>query len=115
IKGVPFGRQLLSIGASFIFQVVFPTRGIRDYTSGYRAYSAKVLKKGFATYQERFIDQQGFQCMVDILLKLRKLGATFSEVPISWRYDMKRGVSKMKVLLTVRRTLSLVFRRRLGL
>lgn len=113
VQGVPRERLWLSNGASALFRLVFPTPGVRDYTSGFRAYRGRILQSAFAHYQESFVDQVGFQCMADILLKLRHIGARFDEVPFALRYDMKRGASKMKVLQTVTRTLGLVMRRRL--
>jgi hypothetical protein len=40
--------------------------------------------------------------MMDILLKLRKLGAIMSEVPLILRYDLKFGIGKMRVMNTSR-------------
>ena len=52
--------------------------------------------------------------MVDILLKLRRLGAIMSEVPLILRYDQKFGASKMMVMKTTLDTLRLVISRRMG-
>jgi hypothetical protein len=52
--------------------------------------------------------------MVDILLKLRALGAIMNERPLILRYDFKYGVSKMQVLRTSLDTLALLARRRFG-
>lgn len=110
--GVPPLRILLSYGARFLFQVFFPMRNVRDYTCGYRAYRAGLLKQGIACYGKSFIDREGFEVMVDILLKLRKLKPKCSEVPLELRYDQKQGVSKMRVLRTVKKSLALVLARR---
>jgi len=60
------------------------------------------------------VDQDGFQCMVDILLKLRKLPLIFGEVPLILRYDLKRGPSKMRLARTSVNTLRLLWKRRTG-
>ncbi|HEX5030607.1 MAG TPA: glycosyltransferase [Candidatus Eisenbacteria bacterium] len=112
--GVPFHRLALSHGASWLFRVVFPIKGVRDYTCGYRAYRAAVVKAAFARYGEEFLDQGGFQCMVDILLKLRRMNLIFGEVPFILRYDWKEGGSKMNVTRTVKDTLGLMWKRRFG-
>jgi dolichol-phosphate mannosyltransferase len=52
--------------------------------------------------------------MVDILLKLRRMNLIFGEVPFILRYDWKEGGSKMNVTRTVRDTLGLMWKRRLG-
>ena len=114
VKGVPRYRRVLSRTANSVFRVLFPTPNVRDFTSGYRAYRASVLKRAFATYGDAFVAQSGFSCMVDILLKLRRLDAIMSEVPLILRYDLKAGVSKMLVVRTIAETLRLMVSRRLG-
>ncbi len=115
VRGVPFHRRVLSRASSLLFRAAFPTPGIRDFTSGYRAYRAGVVKQAFGTYGGEFIAESGFSCMVDILLKLRRIDAIMGEVPLVLRYDRKYGVSKMMVLRTVIDSLQLLVRRRLGL
>jgi dolichol-phosphate mannosyltransferase len=112
--GVPMSRQALSYVGSWLFRIVFPTRGVKDFTCGYRAYRAKVVRDAFARYGEDFLDQDGFQCMVDILLKLRRMNLIFGEVPFILRYDYKEGGSKMNVTRTIRDTLALFWKRRFG-
>jgi dolichol-phosphate mannosyltransferase len=115
VRGVPLHRVFLSFAARILFQIVFPIHGVRDYTSGYRAYRGAVLKEAFNRYGDLFVSEQGFQCMVDILLKLARMDAIIREVPLILRYDLKGGVSKMKVTSTILRTLKLIVRRRLGI
>ncbi len=112
--GVPFVRRMLSHGASWLFRAFFPIQGVRDYTCGYRAYRARVIRDAIARYGDGFLDQDGFQCMVDILLKLRPLHLIFGEVPFVLRYDYKEGGSKMNVSRTVKDTLGLMWKRRFG-
>ena len=95
-----------------MFRIFFPTRGVRDYTSGYRAYRAAELAKLMNVYGRDFISETGFSCMVDILLRLRGQKAIFTEVPMVLRYDKKLGNSKMKVMKTVFDTIMLLLRRR---
>jgi dolichol-phosphate mannosyltransferase len=114
VRGVPLHRRALSRVGSLLFRVAFPTPGVRDFTSGYRAYRAGVVSEAFETYGGEFVAESGFSCMVDILLKLRKLDAIIGEVPLVLRYDMKYGASKMLVLRTTIDTLKLLVARRLG-
>jgi len=115
VRGVPFYRRVLSRSSSLVFRMAFPTPGVRDFTSGYRAYRAAVVKRAFDTYGGEFVAESGFACMVDILLKLRRIDAIMGEVPLVLRYDMKYGVSKMMVLRTAIDSLQLLVSRRLGL
>ncbi len=114
VLGVPWLRRWLSWGASLLFRMVFPIPGVRDYTCGYRAYRGSLVKAAFARYGQQFVSEPGFQCMVDILLKVHRLGAICREVPLVLRYDLKQGESKMRVGRTVLRTLGLLARRRFG-
>lgn len=114
VSGVPLHRRFLSDAASLLFRCVFPIPGVRDFTCGYRAYRAGALRDAIERYRDEFINQDGFQCMVDILLKLSSMGLRFGEVPIVLRYDRKTGKSKMRVMRTAVGTIWLLARRRLG-
>ena len=114
VRGVRFHRKLLSLAARTLFQTLFPIRGVRDYTSGYRAYRAGVLRDAFERYGDDLVDQKGFQCVVDLLLKLRRRGLIFREVPLILRYDFKRGASKMNVGRTVAQSIAVIVKHRLG-
>jgi dolichol-phosphate mannosyltransferase len=114
VYGVSLLRRIMSAGASWLLRILFPIRGVRDFTCGYRAYRASVLRQAVAHYREEFLNQEGFQCMVDILLKLRRMPLIFGEVPLVLRYDRKGGKSKMKVWRTAWHTLALLLRRKLG-
>jgi len=112
IIGVPLSRQFLSYAGSLLFRVLFPIKGVKDFTCGYRAYRAEALQKAFRQYGDAFIDQDGFQCMVDILLKLRQMELSFGEMPLILRYDDKKGRSKMNIMCTIKDTLLLIKNRR---
>ena len=108
--GVPQSRQLFSLGMRWLFRILFPITGVRDYSSGFRAYRAGLLLEAFSRWGDRFISESGFACMVEILLKLGRLGAIMCEVPLILRYDRKPGISKMNVSKTIRQTLVLALR-----
>jgi len=110
VVGVPFHRRVLSGGASLLMRTVFPIKGARDYTCGFRAYRASILQAAFARYGEGLISQKGFSCMVDILLKMRRLDPIVTEVPLILRYDLKHGMSKMRAAHTIVDTLVLMAR-----
>jgi dolichol-phosphate mannosyltransferase len=110
--GVPLARRALSRVASWLFRLTFPIRGVHDFTCGFRAYRATVIQSAVAEYGQSFVDQDGFQCMVDILLKLRRRPLIFGEVPFILRYDFKKGGTKMDIRKTVLNTLRLMIKRR---
>ena len=115
VIGVPASRQVYSVGAKWLFQVMFPIRGVRDYTCGYRAYRAEALRQAVARFGDDLISETGFSCMADLLLKLRRLSLVMGEVPLELRYDRRGDGSKMRVLRTIRQTLLLMLRRRFGM
>src|SRR5262245_13727985 len=113
VKGVPWSRRVLSRGMSVLFQAIYPVKGVRDYSCGYRAYRASFVQTALASQGEELFAQEGFACMVGILLHLARENGKFTEIPLLLRYDQKLGASKMPVGNTVKRTLVLLARERL--
>ncbi len=111
IIGLTRFRRMMSYGASWLFRILLPIPGVKDFTCGFRAYRAGVIQQAISHYGQSFVDQDGFQCMVDILLKLRKMDIIFGEVPFILRYDFKEGESKMQIGKTIRNTLALIVKR----
>lgn len=112
VVGLSRFREFLSTGMRWLFQILLPIRGVRDYSCGYRAYRAEILRRAFERWGNDFISHPGFSCMVDILLKLNRLGAVMTEVPLVLHYENKRGKSKMNISRTIRETLRLAWRER---
>jgi dolichol-phosphate mannosyltransferase len=112
VRGVKPLRRFLSRGMSILFRIVFPIDGVRDYSCGYRAYRAEILQKALSIRSEGLFANDGFACMVGMLLHVSRYNAVFGEVPLVLRYDRKVGASKMKIGRTVMRTLLLLLRER---
>lgn len=94
-------RKVMSWGASTLLGQIFRIDGVKDYSSGFRAYRAGILQKAFERYGDEFIEARGFDCMAEILLKLRTMNLRFAEVPLVLRYDRKAGRSKMPLVETI--------------
>ena len=60
IYGLSMRRRVASRLASLLMRCVFPTPGVLDFTSGYRAYRASVLKQAYAQYGDKLVEQAGF-------------------------------------------------------
>ena len=45
--GLSISRKALSRGASILMRTLFPTKNVKDYTCGYRAYRAAILQECF--------------------------------------------------------------------
>ena len=95
VRGVPFLRRLTALGVVMLFKTIHPVRGVWDYTCGYRAYRIGLLQDADRRFGGRLIEETGFACMVEALLKLNAMGARFAEVGLHLRYDLKPTESKM--------------------
>jgi dolichol-phosphate mannosyltransferase len=73
-----------------------------------------VLRRAAQAWGDRLVEEAGFTCMAEVLLKLGRGGAVVAEVPLVLRYDLKEGASKMKVGRTIARYFALSSRLRRG-
>jgi dolichol-phosphate mannosyltransferase len=107
-------RKVLSRGASYLLRLTVPVRGARDYTCGYRVYRSSTLRRAADQWKDRLVEESGFTCMAEVLLKLGRGGARVLEWPLVLRYDLKEGASKMKIMRTILRYFALAWRVRRG-
>jgi len=110
VKGVPGFRELLSGGLRIFAHAVFPIAGVRDYSSGYRAYSGKYLLPIVRqTGADALVREDGFAAMPELLLRLYLADPRMAvaEAPITLRYDLKKSASKMRVIRNVLKILGL--------
>lgn len=107
--GVAGYRKALSHGASGLLRALFPVGEAKDYSSGFRAYRSQALGRVREHYG-RLVEESGFSCMLELLLKLRGIGADVREVPLVLRYDLKPTESKMDIGHTIRRYLVVIGR-----
>lgn len=110
VVGIPPGRNVLSLGAGLLMKVLFPFRGVKDYTCGYRAYRTSILAGAQRAYGELILEAGDFACTAELLIKLAKLGALIGEIPIVLRYDFKGSKSKMRILPNIISTLKMLMR-----
>jgi dolichol-phosphate mannosyltransferase len=109
--GVVWWRQILSLGMSFLFRSVRNIPGARDYSCGYRLYSAGLCAKLWADHGAKLVIEESFACMVELLLRCHNAGALITETPMLLRYDLKKGASKMRFARTISGTLKILLRR----
>ncbi len=108
VQGVPFFRQVLSWGCFAMMKTLLPYRNVRDYSTGFRAYRSLTLGRLIKTTGPKFIEESSFACMLELLLSLRWVGARAVEIPYTLRYDLKVGVSKMRIMRTIRRYFNVI-------
>jgi dolichol-phosphate mannosyltransferase len=110
----PGYRRLLSRGAAAVFRRALGLPDVHDFTSGFRAYRVELLARVSKHWGERLVEEQGFACMVELLLKLRHCNPVIREVPLVLQYDRKRGASKLRLRRTIGQYLTLLARDRLA-
>ncbi|MFH1061445.1 MAG: glycosyltransferase [Candidatus Omnitrophota bacterium] len=110
---LPFVRLIMSDSINLFLRICFSAPGAQDYSTFFRAYKIGILQKALAVYQDNFIEQTGFACMAEILIKLRKFNPRISEVPLTLRFDLRTGKSKMKVFSTIFGYLKLIVKEKL--
>jgi dolichol-phosphate mannosyltransferase len=100
--GVDGYRAIISRLANLFMQFMFGIPGTRDYSCGFRAYRAQILKDAVAVFGNHFIQLRGlgFTSTLEMIVKLHLLGARFAEVPFVLRYDQKQSGSKMVSSIT---------------
>jgi dolichol-phosphate mannosyltransferase len=113
IIGLKIHRILLSYIAAYLFKIFFSLKNVTDYTCNYRAYKCEVIFDCY-NYYKKFISEKSFACVADSLIKINKTNKdiNFQEVPLYLKYNLKIGTSKMKVLLTIVRTIVLILKRK---
>jgi dolichol-phosphate mannosyltransferase len=100
--GVPPLRKLYSYGARMVMSMVFPLRGVRDYTVGFRAYRTALLHEALSKTEDSFLKFSSFATSAEILLKVAPLAGKIVEIPLVLRYDQKRSPSKLRFKATMR-------------
>lgn len=101
-KGVNLYRSTISMGANLFMTCVFQVPGVKEYSCGYRAYKASIIKEAVQFYGNSFVQLKGlgFTGTLEKLIKLKILGAKFAEVGFVLRYDQKVSDSKMVSSIT---------------
>ncbi len=99
--GLPFLRYVMTLSCNFLYRMLFPVRGIREYTGFYRGYRVETLKEAKKKLGDQLMTTKGFGSMAELLIRLRQIPVFMKEVPMIVRYDHKGGKSKLKITRTV--------------
>ncbi len=97
LPNFPWHRRFFSVNANRLLRLLFPIKGVRDYTLFFRAYRAVLLKEAFQHYSSDFITSTGFVSNAEILIKLRNFRPKATECPMIYDYSVKKSFSKMRV------------------
>jgi len=93
-------RRILSTGAGVAVRRALALDA-HTVSSFFRVYRASVLRMAIAHHGDRLIQERGFACKAELLVKLSALGVLFAEVPVDLDASRREGVSKMPVLRTM--------------
>jgi len=104
-----FFRKLISFLANMFFRAVFDIK-VLTLSSFYRCYDINLLKRLESKYSEHIIEETGFICMLEILLKAIKVDAKVLELPMQLKSDNRNGKSKMKIFKTSMLYLKFLFK-----
>jgi dolichol-phosphate mannosyltransferase len=87
--------------ANLFIKELLGLHGILTVSSFFRLYRSSALKKLQSTYGEEIIERRGFECMVEMTMKMVNIGITISEVPLVLDTRARVGRSRMNVLKTI--------------
>lgn len=102
IVGTNMLRTILSFGANLILRCTPGMPSVHTFSSFYRVYRGPFVNRAIAAYGSRFIEEEGFVCVVEMLLKFGMMKARIAEVPLRLDGSKRRGASKMNVTRTIR-------------
>jgi len=92
VTGIFTFRMALSVLGNTVFRWLFSISGLHTFSSFYRLYRVAVLRRVAERYGERMIDSAGFCCMLEMLVRIRRLeGIRISEVPMILRSEERIG------------------------
>ncbi len=94
-----FFRRLISVVANLFFRFVFNLKTL-TLSSFYRCYSVALLSTIYEKYNGKIIQENGFICMLEVLLKAVRCNARIIEIPMILKSSKRIGKSKMKILKT---------------
>ena len=112
ILGTNRTRTIVSHIANSIVKGLLDVRGILTVSSFYRLYRGKAVRALQGHYGSGIIECSGFECMVEVVLKLIYLRMTISEVPMILDGKQRIGRSKMRMTRTALGYLRLFWRKR---
>jgi len=94
-------RVILSRVANVFVKEVLGLSGLATVSSFYRLYRGRVILNLQRCYGPGIVTRAGFECMVELLLKMVYLRTSISEVPMTLDTSLRAGKSKLKVLPTI--------------
>ena len=108
VIGLSSKRIFLSYGAMLLYKLRWNIKGVKDYTSNFRAYKISNIKELLGDMQNDFITETEFSAVGELLKNLAKYNPVIEEVPMTLNYFNKKTASNMKLLRTIFHTLKIL-------
>jgi dolichol-phosphate mannosyltransferase len=101
IEGFPPMRRLYSWVINWMLRLMYPVRGISDFSIFMRAYRADLIQRSIAYYGADWIESVGCVANAEIMIKARIFNPRCNSVGMYYRYGVKAGGSKLNVKKTI--------------
>ena len=103
-------RRLVSSIANLLYRFLFNIK-VLTISSFYRVYSIQLISK-IKSKHKRIVEENGFICMLEVLIKSISSGANIIEVPMKLQSNRRIGKSKMKIVKTTIQYFKFLFRQK---
>ena len=101
LKSISLFRRILSSIANESSRLILDLRGLWTLSSFFRVARGSSINKLQRMYGEEIILSNGFECMVEFLVKCKSLDFTISEVASTVDQNNRAGRSRMKIFKTI--------------
>jgi dolichol-phosphate mannosyltransferase len=105
-------RVVLSHMANTFVKTCFGVHGLLTVSSFFRLYRGQTLIRLQGCYGDRIVERDGFESMIEVVLKMVYLGLSISELPMVLDTSLRAGKSKLNTRRTILGYLALVGRQR---
>jgi dolichol-phosphate mannosyltransferase len=94
-------RVFLSAMANLFVKEMLGIHGIMTVSSFFRLYRGALLKRLQSVFGAGIIERNGFECMIEMTMKMVYLGAKISEIAMVLDTSLRVGKSRMRIGRTV--------------
>jgi len=106
-------RKILSHGYQIFLGIIFGINGASSYGNFFRAYRTDILQKAKRHFGKELISETGFSSAAELLIKMDRIGAKITSVPVKIDWTKRQGKSKMKIFEYIKRQVIFVFKYKL--
>jgi dolichol-phosphate mannosyltransferase len=102
LVNIKFHRKILTYANHYVTDFFFRIRGVDSYGNFFRIYRVSAIKNLKKAYGKNYLTEDGFSAVSEILVKLHKVGASFTSFPAQVNWTKRKGQSKMKIAKYIR-------------